>query len=156
MAVLYALQGGLCCIISGWFHVNLTVTNCFSSGMCVMCHTLLCSGPGPQQPDTMTVTPLLRVCFAVIKRMFMDHQQCLVYIKDYLKNPAKESTSSQICTLLFLVSLQAFSLSAQSHLLSYHNSTCNLLALEWVQYGGEKPRIAFGSLMTRLTTWVGF
>lgn len=87
-----------------------------------------------------------------IMRMFMDHQQFLAYIKDYLKNPAKQSTSSQICTLLFLVSLQAFSLSAQSHLLSYHNSTCNLLALEWVQYGGEKPRIAFGSLMTRLTT----
>ncbi|KAL0593973.1 Histone demethylase UTY, partial [Plecturocebus cupreus] len=40
---------------------------------------------------------------------------------------------------------------SQKHLSSYHNSTHNFLALERIQYGEEKPRIAFGSLMPWLT-----
>lgn len=91
-------------------------------------------------------------CFAMIMTVFMDHHGFLVYIKDSLTNSAKLSSSSQICTLLSPVSLQASPLSVQKHLLSYHNSTRNLLALKWVQYGEEKPRIAFGSLLPRLTT----
>ena len=71
--------------------------------------TLLDSSPA-QQPDSVIVTPFLRVCFAVIMRMFMDHQQFLVYIKDSPKNPAKLSTSSQTCTLLSPLYLCAFPL----------------------------------------------
>lgn len=155
MAAAYALQCGLCCIISGWFHVNVTVTNSFSSEMC-----LRVSHAAPPWASAWhsycQVTPLLRVLFAMIMRMFIDHPQVLVYIKDSLKNSAVLSTSSQICTLFSPCVPASFPLSVQKHLSSYHNSTHNLLALEWVQYGGEKPRIAFESLMPRLTTWVGF
>ena len=77
--------------------------------MWVRSQTLLDSSPA-QQPDSVIVTPFLRVCFAVIMRMFMDHQQFLVYIKDSPKNPAKLSTSSQTCTLLSPLYLCAFPL----------------------------------------------
>lgn len=155
MAVAYTLQYGLCCIISGWFHVNVRVTNSFSSEMC-----LRVSHAAPPWASAWQsyshLTPLLRVRFAMIMRMFIDHHQVLVYIKDSPKNSAVLFTSSQICTLFSPCVTASFPPSAQKHLSSYHNSTHNLLALEWVQYGGEKPRIAFENLMPRLTTWVGF
>lgn len=59
MAVAYSLQCSVHCIISGWFHVNLTVTNSFPSEMCMRHHMLQCPPPGLHWPGTVTDSSFL-------------------------------------------------------------------------------------------------
>lgn len=106
-------------------------------------HTSVLPPADPQQPDTVIVTPFLRVCFAVIMRMFMDHQQFLVYIKDSPKHPAKLSAPSQTGTLLSSY-LCAFPPSTQKSIFYLTQlTTCNLLALEWVWHERRETKISF-------------
>lgn len=109
----------------------------------------LCPPPGLHQPDTVMESVLCRD-----HENAHHHHQFLISIKD----------APKILALLSAVHFLSYRLSALpcgpasflppkcSVVSSYHNSTHNLLALESVQYRGEKPRIAFGSFMPRLTT----
>lgn len=106
----------------------------------------------PQQPDTVIVTPFLRVCFAVIMRMFMDHQQFLVYIKDSPKHPASCPLSDEHSALP--VSLCPFP-STQKHLYPPQFNPQSL-GLGMGSVWRRETKISFWKSHARLKMWAGF
>ena len=104
MAAAYPSQRASRCITPGQFHVNLTVTNSFSLEMCVrVSHaTVTSSWPPSAGCSGRQSHSRLRVCFALVVKMFTNPHQVLVYIVEPLPPahyppPLKQALRSRLC-----------------------------------------------------------